>query len=177
MSAPTGNKFAVGLETSGRPPVYDSPDSLVAKINEYLEWAKGESHTETKTRMVRDRESGEKIPEEYEAEVWDREPERLTVTGMALFLGFSSRQSMYDYAKKDEYSYIVKRAIMVIENGYEIMLSEGSPTGAIFALKNMGWKDSVAVDHTTNGKDINGDFSKLTDAELDAIIAEEEGED
>jgi hypothetical protein len=67
--------------------------------------------------------------------------EQQTITGLALFLGFESRQSFYDYEKVDQYSYIIKRARLSIEHAYELKLSGGNCTGAIFALKNMGWMD------------------------------------
>lgn len=64
-----------------------------------------------------------------------------TVTGLALALGFCDRQSLYDYENKEEFSCIIKRARLRVENGYEQQLQRQSVTGAIFALKNMGWKD------------------------------------
>jgi hypothetical protein len=66
-----------------------------------------------------------------------------TVTGLAYFLGFESRQSMYDYEKNEKFSYIIKRARLFIESKYEETLTSPiiKPTGAIFALKNMGWSD------------------------------------
>lgn len=75
----------------------------------------------------------------------------LTITGLAMYLGFESRQSFYDYEEKPEYSYIVKKARLAVENGYELSLRSQNVTGAIFALKNMGWKDKVEQEHT--GKD------------------------
>ncbi len=77
-----------------------------------------------------------------------------TITGLALHLGFCSRQSFYDYEKRPEHSYTIKRARTFIESHYEELLQVGNTTGAIFALKNMGWIDKVNNDHTTNGKDI-----------------------
>jgi hypothetical protein len=65
----------------------------------------------------------------------------VTISGLAYYLGFESRQSMYDYKERPEFSYIIKRAALFIEQNYEGKLSNTSPTGAIFALKNMGWKD------------------------------------
>ena len=58
-----------------------------------------------------------------------------TMTGLALFLGFCSRQSMYDYEEKSQFSYTIKRARTFIECEYEKMLHNGQCTGAIFALK------------------------------------------
>jgi len=69
----------------------------------------------------------------------------LTMTGLAIALGFDSRQSLYDYEKMEGYSYIVKRARLHVENGYELSLSASAPTGAIFALKNMGWVDKTEI--------------------------------
>jgi hypothetical protein len=72
----------------------------------------------------------------------------LTITGLALYLGFESRQSFYDYEEKSEFSYIIKRARLHIENGYELKLNSNACTGAIFALKNMGWKDKTEVENS-----------------------------
>lgn len=74
--------------------------------------------------------------------------EPLTVCGLALALGFCDRQSLYDYQAKVEFSGLIKRLRAVIEEGYEKRLHGNSPTGAIFALKNMGWKDKTEHEHT-----------------------------
>jgi len=128
MAAPLGNKYALGLTNNGRPPIYETPEQLNEAINKYFE------SVEPKIN-----ERGERY---Y----------NYTTTGLALFLGFESRQSLYDYRDKDddskEFSYIIKRALLVIENKYEEALSFGSPTGSIFALKNMGWKDKTEVEQT-----------------------------
>jgi hypothetical protein len=63
---------------------------------------------------------------------------KATITGLALYLGFSSRASFDDYDERsDEFSYIIKRAKLAVENSYE----QSGQTIDIFALKNMGWKD------------------------------------
>ncbi len=69
----------------------------------------------------------------------------LTITGLALFLGFADRQSLYDYHGRDGFSCIVKRSRLRVEHGYECRLGGSKPTGAIFALKNMGWADNRSV--------------------------------
>lgn len=119
MGAPKGNKFALGLSTSGRPPKFEHKEDMLTLIVDYF------NETELK---------------------------ELTITGLVLFLGFDGRQSFYDYEKKKEFSYIIKRARAVIENKYETMLTENNATGSIFALKNMGWKDKQDLDHTTKGE-------------------------
>lgn len=70
-------------------------------------------------------------------------PGKLTVTGLAMWLGFCDRQSLYDYEKKQEFSCIIKAARLAVENDYELALKSTTCTGAIFALKNMGWKDKT----------------------------------
>lgn len=72
-----------------------------------------------------------------------------TITGLALAVGFAERQSLYDYQARPEFSVVVKRARLVVENDYEQRLAGGKPTGAIFALKNMGWRDRHELDHRT----------------------------
>lgn len=74
--------------------------------------------------------------------------EKYTITGLALSLGFESRQSFYDYEEKAEYSYIIKRARLFVECSYEHKLSGNNSTGSIFALKNMGWKDKSEVEQS-----------------------------
>jgi hypothetical protein len=69
---------------------------------------------------------------------------KATITGIALFLGFDSRQSFYDYGDRDQFSYIIKRARLAVENSYET----SGGTIDIFALKNMGWKDKVEQEIT-----------------------------
>lgn len=73
-----------------------------------------------------------------------------TMTGLALYLGFVSRQSMLDYEKKPEFSGTIKNARLRIEHEYEKQLYMDKCTGAIFALKNFGWKDKVESEITTN---------------------------
>lgn len=72
----------------------------------------------------------------------------ITVTGLALHLGFDSRQSIYDYKERDEFSYIIKRALLMVENAYEMRVCGNNPTGPIFVLKNMGWKDKSEVEQS-----------------------------
>jgi hypothetical protein len=80
---------------------------------------------------------------------------RPTLSGLAVFLEVE-RQTLYNYKERDEFLDIIKRARAKIESIYEERaIYENNPTGVIFALKNMGWSDRVANDHTTNGKDIS----------------------
>ena len=69
----------------------------------------------------------------------------LTMTGLALALGFSTRASIYDYERMPEYSYTIKRAKMIVEQSYELTLRTQYSSGSIFALKNMGWTDKQEI--------------------------------
>lgn len=82
--------------------------------------------------------------EPYKREVRVEVP---TVSELSFHLGFASRQSLYDYEKEGRFSYIIKRARLRVEINYEQRLQLASPTGAIFALKNMGWSDKTEVAH------------------------------
>jgi len=73
-----------------------------------------------------------------------------TLTGLILHLGLSSRQSLDEYKNYTGFSDSVKRAKAVIENAYEERLHGTAATGAIFALKNMGWSDKQELDHSSS---------------------------
>lgn len=84
-----------------------------------------------------------------------------TVTGLAYHLEFKSRQSIYDYALKGIFAYTIKRALLYCENFAEEQLYVNShPVGAIFALKNRGWKDD---------KNINAKVKKTIKADKNLI--------
>jgi len=103
--------------------------------------------------------------------------EFVTWSGLALYLGFESRQSLEDYKSKPEFSYPIKKALLRIENKYEKSIEGRNPAGAIFALKNFGWKDRQEMDHKVEGDwnismNINGG-NKVRKA-VDAGIPEED---
>lgn len=123
---------------AGHPPIYATVEEFQAKVDEYFIYIAGEKGMTIK--------EGEK-----EITEWQRWPEPATVTGLALFLGFESRQSIYDYEERGEFSYIIKKARMRVECEYEKKLSGTTPTGSIFALKNMGWKDKTEQDLNLSG--------------------------
>jgi hypothetical protein len=105
------------------------------------------------------------------AEYFETNPDRPTVTGLAHFLGFESRQSMYDYKKKDASSYTIKRAILKIEQKHEENLYSNNATGSIFWLKNRDWTDKQSMDVNSKVEITNKpDLSKLTDEELRNLI-------
>ncbi len=73
-----------------------------------------------------------------------------TISGLARALGMC-RQSMYNYEGKEEFLDTIKDARLRCEEFAETQLYiGGSPSGAIFALKNFGWTDKQEVDMTNN---------------------------
>jgi len=83
-----------------------------------------------------------------------REAEQpITVTGLCMALGVV-RHTLDDYqadkykAVDPEFSMAVKKAKLICENYAETRLYGNNPTGAIFALKNFGWKDKFETEHS-----------------------------
>lgn len=106
-----------------------------------------------------------KTPKDFDSKVQDylhhceESGEYVTWTGMALFMGFASRQSIDEYLNYNGFSYSVKRAKSIVEWHYEMRLCGERPTGAIFALKNFGWKDKSEVEQNvtvTEGETLAG---------------------
>ena len=85
-----------------------------------------------------------------------------TVTGLALYLGFADKSTLYEYRDRPEFSYPIKKALTKIEMYHEEGLSEGNVAGRIFALKNMGWKDKVEQDVNMNAS-VNWNETKTYD--------------
>ena len=68
------------------------------------------------------------------------------ICGLALHLGFNSRQSLLNYeGYSDEFLDIIKKAKTQIEMYHEEQLSGRNPTGHIFWLKNFKWKDTKDI--------------------------------
>ena len=145
MGAPIGNLFALGNK-GGRPPAYTNSDDLYNDICEYFEHIQGELG-EKEVNSVEINEKGESVIITEIVEYWVRQPERPTITGISLFLGFADKSSFYEYKTKDEFSYLIKRATTQIENYHENKVAEGDKcVGNIFVLKNMGWKDKQEIE-------------------------------
>jgi DNA-packaging protein gp3 len=87
-----------------------------------------------------------------------------------IYLGFESRQSLEDYKKKEGFSYPIKKALLTIEKYYEQSITGKNPAGAIFALKNFGWKDKQEIEQKAVIEDKRIDESRLTDDELRILI-------
>lgn len=113
-------------------------------------------------------------PEEFEQRVYEYQEhckeskEPVTWTGLALFLGLSTRQSIDNYLEYPEFVDVAKKAKSFVEWHYEMRLHGNSPTGAIFALKNMGWADKSQLDVESPGgtmspKGMNDFYAQVDD--------------
>lgn len=99
--------------------------------------------------------------------------EPVTWTGLALFLGFSSRTAIDEYLKYDGFSNSVKKAKAFVEYEYEKRLAGHSPTGAIFALKNYGWSDKQELAHSSPDGSMTPKASVSLDAATIKAIAKQ----
>lgn len=116
-----------------RPAAWDDPKALQDEITKYFQ----EGLT-IKTVLIG------KAPNQQAIKI-----EVPTITGLSYYLGFESRQSFYDYEKKEEFTYTIKRARLFIEQHYEELLQTANIPGAIFALKNFGWTDKQEIEQKT----------------------------
>ena len=131
----------------GRPPKYTDPEVLESKINEYFQGCQRKPAT-TKGK------NGEEVilTDKSGKPVFDQKIP--TTAGLAHFLGYSDRQSLYDLKKHEKFSCSIKRAILAIEEYHEQRLGMGDRcTGSIFWMKNHGWKDRQEIDLTATVKE------------------------
>jgi len=142
MPAPKGHKFSVG-NNGGRPPVYETAEQLIKAIDSYIE-----------------------DPGDYKVLADETKMPLYTITGLTLHLGFASRQSLYDYEKNEKFSCIIRKARTFIEKQYEIALHFQTCTGAIFALKNMDWKDNQTIEHSLDANKPEVNFVSLQVANI-----------
>ena len=151
----SGNSNAIGND-GGRPPLYENVESMQKNIDKYFREC-----DELKTKVFnKQTQSTEEIPT----------PRPYTIQGLALYLGFSSVQSLLDYEKKTEFVDAIKRAKLKVENNKVERGLVGSvhPTFVIFDLKNNhGWKDKTEVENKHEFKP--SDLSKLSQDELSAL--------
>ncbi len=99
-------------------------------------------------------EDPEELAKQVENYFNEEEAKKPTITGLALYLGFADKTTLYEYRDRPDFSYSIKKAITKIEQYHEQALSDNNVAGRIFALKNMGWRDKTEHGFTDNdGKD------------------------
>lgn len=66
-----------------------------------------------------------------------------TLMGLGLHLGFTCKDDFENYEINGKYAWVVKQGRFKILAYYESRLLLPAPTGAIFALKSMGWEQKT----------------------------------
>jgi hypothetical protein len=130
----------VEKHAGGRPPFYKSVEEMQAKIDEYFIKSKGEYLTD---------ENGEIVVVKGNVVIVDSYP--LTVTGLALALGFLSRQALLNYQEKTEFHDAITRAKLVIEDyANKRLYDKDGVQGAKFTLTNNfeGYKEKQDIEHS-----------------------------
>lgn len=132
----------MGKHLGGRPPLYSNPEILDKKINEYFEQCQPE---------YLKNDEGEILVTEKKQPIIINLNSPSSV-GLALYLGFADRQSLYDNEKKEEFSCIIKKARSKVEEWvYQHTMHGSVPTAAgIFILKQFGYTDKTEIAHTGN---------------------------
>ena len=72
-----------------------------------------------------------------------------TLAGLALWMGFSDRSHMHQYANDNgDFLHAFNACKSVIANWHEVRVGQSDkPTGSIFMLKNLGYTDSQTIEH------------------------------
>lgn len=129
----------------GRPPFYNTAEEMQEKIDAYFEECKGRTLTDDEGNIMTDK-YGCPI-------VVDARP--LTITGLALALGFNSRQALLNYQIKDEFHDTILRAKAKVEcYAEERLFDKDGANGAKFSLANNfdGWKEKQQIEAEVNSE-------------------------
>lgn len=129
----------------GRPPAYKNKEEIIEKIEAYFEECKGEVLFDREGRPVLDK-NGEPI-------IYNTRP--LTVTGLALALGFNSRTTLLNYQGKPEFMDTIMRAKAQVERyAEERLFDKDGANGAKFSLANNfeGWKERQSIEADVNSE-------------------------
>lgn len=132
---------------AGRPPIFTSAEEMQEKIDAYFKECEGKIMTD---------EEGKPLLNKYgQPIIYGAKP--LTITGLALAIGFNSRQSLLNYEGQEEFLDTIKRAKARVEEYAESRLfdKDGS-NGAKFSLSNnfKGWAEKQQIE-----ADVKNDIS------------------
>lgn len=128
----------------GRPPMYKSKEEIQEKIDKYFADCDG--------KVLKDDE-GNPISNKYGGVIiiGSKPP---TVTGLALALGFTSRQALLNYQGKKEFVDTITRAKSRVEQyAEERLFDRDGSNGAQFSLKNnfKGWNADKKEENQQGG--------------------------
>lgn len=126
------------MAKGGRPPRYATPEAMQEVIDAYFEKCRGRVLTKSDGSVVYDKRGKPVVVDE-------RPP---TMTGLALALGFNSRQSLLNYKARGEFLDTTTRARSLVEQATEERLFDKDGVhGARFSLANNfdGWKEKLEL--------------------------------
>lgn len=123
----------------GRPPKFTKKEEIEGLIADYFEECKGKPWLDKDGNPITDKGRV----------VWKEYPKPPTVTGLALALGFTTRQALLNYQGKEEFVDTITRAKTYIEEYAERRLYDREGVqGAKFVLINnfKNWSESPKND-------------------------------
>lgn len=149
-------------KTVGRPPKYKNKEEIQEKIDAYFESCEGK---------ILKGEDDKPVLDKYDQPivVGSKPP---TVTGLALALGFTSRQALLNYEAKKEFLDTITRAKSRVEQyAEERLFDRDGANGAKFSLANnfKGWNEKTEVA-------VSGSLD-TEKTKLDSILQQMRGDD
>lgn len=123
----------------GRPPLYKTEKDLDKAINAYFD--------SREIEFLKDDDGNIKIDKSGMPIIINLNAP--SVSGLALYLGYASRQSIYDNEKHEKFSYIIKKAKTRVEEWVYQSAMAGyiNHVLAIFILKQFGYTDKQELEH------------------------------
>ena len=151
-------------KTVGRPPKYESKEQIEELIEQYFEACEG--------KILKDSEGDPVFNKFGQPVIVNQRPP--TVTGLALALGFSSRQALLNYQGKKEFNDTITRAKSRIEQyAEERLFDRDGSNGAKFSLSNnfSGWGEKPPSDLDARIAQIKAQTDKLKGTDNDAELS------
>ncbi len=127
----------------GCPPKYKTPEEMQAVIDAYFAECEGDYITDGEGNLMTDK-NGHPVKSK---------PRPLTITGLALALGFTTRQALLNYEAKPKFVDTVQRAKTKVEQyAEERLFDREGVNGAKFNLSNnfKGWSEKQQIDSNVN---------------------------
>lgn len=113
----------------------------------------------------------EELEKEIDRYFVETQQDEIAITGLALFLWFTSRQALINYQEKEEFVDTIKRAKMRVELAYEKRLIARGNGWDVFALKNFDWTDKQELDtRNLNIETTPKELAEMSDEELQALL-------
>jgi hypothetical protein len=148
----------------GQPPIIKSLAELESKIDEYFNDCKGKPLLD---------KNGDPIINKY-GKVILVGYEPLTITGLAIAIGFNSRTTLLNYQAIPEYMNTIIRAKSIVQRFAETSLYDRDTcNGAKFNLtNNFGWSDKTVIENTGELQVNTMDLSKFSVEQLKEMAKE-----